>query len=163
MSDTIAAKLVPDQDERLLAALLPFSLYSIFVLNFFGLFLTLGLWLWKRSSSSFIDKHGRNALNIGLNIMSVWLLLVFLGILVVAFFIGQAPEGMQALQDGSFAELFQSSFLGLGLAIVVFFVLSLGSTLLLFVLPLLSGISAWNGEAKEWRFLFRFVKEPKKL
>jgi uncharacterized Tic20 family protein len=83
-----AASSEPERHERNMAMLVHASIFSGFVIPFGNVVGPLVVWLLKREESSFVDRHGKAALNFQISLMiymliSAILVLVLIGIIML--------------------------------------------------------------------------------
>lgn len=141
-----------EQDERTFAMLTHISSWA-------GLFVPLGsilgpllVWALKRNESSFVDEHGKAALNFNLTytivsiiLWSLWLV-QFLGSLPLMIWMENKGNPDSALV----LTAFFSSFLYFIPIILIYFVK--------FILSIVGAISASNGKPFSYPLTFRFIK-----
>ena len=146
-----------DNHQKNIATFIHLSTFSRFIIPFGNFIGPILLWITNKEKSTFVDAHGKQAINFQI---SVFLYAVILGTVTIPFFIFNLFSGLDFIDFNGFHDFHinigkPSPLLyiggGLGIIAVIGFILEL-------VFIIIASLKARDGELYHYPFTINFIK-----
>ena len=146
-------------NEKNTSALIHLSTLSQYIIPFGGFIFPIIIWSSKKNDSEFIDANGKQALNFQLSMFLYTLLLLLISIPVLLYSIFKNVS-YEDLENGNFVfdQLSTGYITGIVIIAAVAFMLLCFSKITEFILVIIAGVKASNGESYKYPLTINFFK-----
>lgn len=146
-------------NEKNTSALIHLSTLSQYIIPFGGFIFPIIIWSSKKNDSEFIDANGKQALNFQLSMFLYTLLLLLISIPVLLYSIFKNVS-YEDLENGKFVfdQLSTGNITGIVIIAAVAFMLLCFSKITEFILVIIAGVKASNGESYKYPLTINFFK-----
>ena len=146
-------------NEKNTSALIHLSTLSQYIIPFGGFIFPIIIWSSKKNDSEFIDANGKQALNFQLSMFLYTLLLLLISIPVLLYYIFKNVS-YEDLENGNFVfdQLSTGNITGIVIIAAVAFMLLCFSKITEFILVIIAGVKASNGESYKYPLTINFFK-----
>ena len=146
-------------NEKNTSALIHLSTLSQYIIPFGGFIFPIIIWSSKKNDSEFIDANGKQALNFQLSMFLYTLLLLLVSIPVLLYSIFKNVS-YEDLENGNFVfdQLSTGNITGIVIIAAVAFMLLCFSKITEFILVIIAGVKASNGESYKYPLTINFFK-----
>ncbi len=146
-------------NEKNTSALIHLSTLSQYIIPFGGFIFPIIIWSSKKNDSEFIDANGKQALNFQLSMFLYTLLLLLISIPVLLYSIFKNVS-YEDLENGNFVfdQLSTGNITGIVIIAAVAFMLLCFSKITEFILVIIAGVKASNGESYKYPLTINFFK-----
>lgn len=146
-------------NEKNTSALIHLSTLSQYIIPFGNFIFPIIIWSSKKNDSEFIDTNGKQALNFQLSMFLYTLLLLLISIPILLYSIFKNVS-FNDLENGDFVfdQLSTGNITGIVIIAAVAFMLLCFSKITEFILVIIAGVKASNGESYKYPLTINFIK-----
>ncbi len=146
-------------NEKNTSALIHLSTLSQYIIPFGNFIFPIIIWSSKKNDSEFIDTNGKQALNFQLSMFLYTLLLILISIPVLLYSIFKNVS-LKDIENGDFVidQLSAGNITGIVIIAAIAFMLLCFSKITEFILIIIAGVKASNGESYKYPFTINFFK-----
>lgn len=144
------------------ATIIHLSTLSQYIFPFGNFILPIIIWTSYKKNSSFVESHGRNAINFQLSIFlySIILCLIAIPSLLYAIFNDASVKAIVSDNEDVFFENLFTNWAGIAIIVVVSAMLFFLMKVAEFFLVIYAGVKASNEEEYQYPLTINFIKAP---